>query len=152
MTRDEWEYITKLNPWKLQQKMDKIVAKGSRTNPAGRSLTRELVGLIKTLDGVICDYPSFRVFAAQWRYLRLVVPLQVRLLIEQLLYEKGEPWRSLVRGFKPIDLGSVARGSTGSQGDSDLDRKPQRSFQVARTAHKRKRVVGYRSGEVAKEL
>lgn len=44
------------------------------------------------------DYPGFRL---DWLVARMLVPLQVRLLVEQILYEKGEPWSKLCSGFSP---------------------------------------------------
>lgn len=41
-------------------------------------------------------------FGLEWRYFRTCVSLQVRLLIEQVLYERGGGWRRFVSGFKPI--------------------------------------------------
>lgn len=41
-------------------------------------------------------------FQYHWKILRVWVPLQLRLAVEQVLYQKGEPWSSLVTGFKPV--------------------------------------------------
>lgn len=38
-------------------------------------------------------------FKYHWTILRVWVPLQLRLACEQVLYEKGEPWKYLVTGF-----------------------------------------------------
>lgn len=42
-------------------------------------------------------------FKADWRWIRLRVGLQDRLLIEQVLYDKGGFYRTLVSGFRPLE-------------------------------------------------
>lgn len=49
--------------------------------------------------GTNMGYESFR---RMWKYGRLAIPLQVRLLVEQVLYEKGRPWSALCTGFQPV--------------------------------------------------
>lgn len=45
---------------------------------------------------------AYATFRMHWIYYRLVIPLQLRLMVEQLLYERGYPWRGLVTGFNPV--------------------------------------------------
>jgi len=45
---------------------------------------------------------GYRSFFYHWKIQRTFVPLQVRLAVEQILYDKGEPWRRLVSGFRPL--------------------------------------------------
>lgn len=45
---------------------------------------------------------GFAEFRSMWRKVRNAVPLQTRLMVEQILWEKGGTWRGLVSGFKPI--------------------------------------------------
>jgi hypothetical protein len=45
---------------------------------------------------------SFERFRSSWKMGRQLVSLQARLVIEQVLWNQGNPWRSLVTGFKPI--------------------------------------------------
>lgn len=49
------------------------------------------------------DY-GFAEFSACWRYLRLGLDLQSRLLIEQILWDWGKPWSNLDTGFRPVSL------------------------------------------------
>lgn len=44
----------------------------------------------------------FEAFREDWKWLRLAMPLQVRLFVEQICYDKGWPWRSVYTGFSPI--------------------------------------------------
>lgn len=37
-----------------------------------------------------------------WKMLRAWVPLQLRLVVEQVAYDKGLPWSRVVSGFKPL--------------------------------------------------
>lgn len=53
----------------------------------------------KWVDGYEKEFAEFR---AMWRKVRNAVPLQTRLMVEQILWEKGGTWRGLVSGFKPI--------------------------------------------------
>ncbi len=47
-------------------------------------------------------YRTAREFESDWKWTRLVVPLQVRLLVEQVLWDKRGGWRDLVTGFGPV--------------------------------------------------
>lgn len=49
-------------------------------------------------------YPGagFQAFRYEWKYIRLTLGLQERLLIEQVLYEYGKPWATLCTGFGPV--------------------------------------------------
>jgi hypothetical protein len=46
------------------------------------------------------DYPLFK---TDWMVLRNSLPLQARLVVEQQLWNLGEPWKRLVTGFNAID-------------------------------------------------
>ena len=48
------------------------------------------------------SYERPREFEADWKWLRLAVPLQVRLITEQVLWDKRGGWRDLVTGFGPV--------------------------------------------------
>ncbi len=41
-------------------------------------------------------------FEYHWKIIRVWVSLQFRLAVEQVLYEKGQPWSDLVTGFGPV--------------------------------------------------
>lgn len=45
----------------------------------------------------------FDTFKNDWLVLRNSLPLQARLVVEQILSKEGPPWRSLVTGFRAID-------------------------------------------------
>lgn len=45
---------------------------------------------------------GFALFKSQWKVLRLGIGLQVRLLVEQVLYDRGSPWSRLCTGFNAI--------------------------------------------------
>jgi len=38
-----------------------------------------------------------------WTFTRTQISLQLRLLVEQIFYDLGQPWRKLVTGFRPVD-------------------------------------------------
>lgn len=54
-------------------------------------------------------YGSFERFKNDWKILRNVVGLQVRLLVEQACWDKGEPWRQLNTGFKSVGQKELER-------------------------------------------
>lgn len=45
---------------------------------------------------------GFEDFKRRWKYGRCCIDLQSRLMVEQILFELGNPWRSLVSGFGPL--------------------------------------------------
>ena len=55
-----------------------------------------------TVRAWVGSYSSPTKFQAEWKYMRLGVPLQFRLLVEQILWDMGLPWRNLVTGFNPV--------------------------------------------------
>lgn len=44
------------------------------------------------------DYQAFRL---DWLVARMGIALQARLLVEQVLWDKGKPWSQLCSGFRP---------------------------------------------------
>jgi len=49
-------------------------------------------------------YPGegYGVFYSDWKKVRMWLSLQERLCVEQVLFDMGRPWRSLVTGFVPV--------------------------------------------------
>lgn len=45
---------------------------------------------------------GFDVFQNHWKRIRPWLDLQTRLACEQIFYDKGQPWRQLVSGFRPL--------------------------------------------------
>lgn len=56
----------------------------------------------RTAKVFVEQYKTPRAFEGDWKWLRLSVPLQVRLLVEQVLWDKRGGWRDLVTGFGPV--------------------------------------------------
>lgn len=50
---------------------------------------------------------GYSAFRSRWAFVRQLLPLQGRLLIEQVLWAMGPPWRTLLTGFNPVELGDV---------------------------------------------
>ena len=67
-----------------------------------RGAVDEVRRLVSLLTDMIEGYRSAREFERDWKWIRLVVPLQVRLLVEQILWDKRGGWRDLVTGFGPV--------------------------------------------------
>ncbi len=51
---------------------------------------------------LVNSYRGPRAFEQDWKWLRLAVPLQVRLVVEQVLWDKRGGYRDLVTGFGPV--------------------------------------------------
>lgn len=56
-------------------------------------------------------------FGLVWSRVRTFISLQVRLVVEQVLWERGGKWRTYVTGFGPVD---VKRTLTESERTRDL--------------------------------
>ena len=41
-------------------------------------------------------------FQGEWQWARMLVPLQLRLIVEQVLWNRGRPWKDLITGFLPM--------------------------------------------------
>lgn len=123
------------NLWELQRLADRIgslyqafpsLVNKNETMSRVRTLYRALAWEI---DQYGSDY---RAFAADWTLLRVFVPLQVRLATEQLLWQRGEPWRRLVTGFRPVDLGGAEVSAVGTSPPGGSDTSPQVRMDVPR--------------------
>lgn len=71
-------------------------------------IEREWKSWIDSYESYNRDVPRRIILAAftqHWKRLRLRLPLQDRLVIEQILWDKGAEWRELVTGFRPIKGG-----------------------------------------------
>jgi len=60
-----------------------------------RDLRRDIYGWLYNYD--------WQEFRQDWPIIRCWIPLQFRLAVEQVLWEKGAPWSSLITGFKPAN-------------------------------------------------
>lgn len=64
---------------------------------------RVLSAAARTAATTLLDsYDSPREFMADWKWMRLLIPLQVRLFMEQILWDRAGQWRQLVTGFRPV--------------------------------------------------
>lgn len=72
--------------------------------------------LVRVLFPSGMDVRDLEVFARDWRFARTLLPLQFRLLVEQILWDAGPPWSDLVSGFKPL-------GVPGSSGEAPSRRR-----------------------------
>ena len=73
---------------------------------AGARIGREMAAAIRR---VLDSYDSPGAFQRDWKWVRLLVPLQMRLMVEQVLWDKGIGWRKLVTGFGPVRTGKSIR-------------------------------------------
>lgn len=73
------------------------------------------------------DWVAYQRFHLDWKVLRVGISLQVRLLVEQVLYDEGEPWNRLVTGFLPMSWktsGSGAPSTRPKYAGSSAARRP----------------------------
>jgi len=71
------------------------------------------------------DYgDDVRRFASNWRWVRMLISLQVRLIIEQILWDRGGDWRKMITGFLPMSSESEA---SPSEGDERRERSLERA-------------------------
>ena len=84
-----------------------------------RGVVHEVRRMVTSLEKVIGGYSGPKEFEADWKWVRLMVPLQLRLLVEQILWDKRGGWRDLVTGFGPVK-GRGRRPPIGRVGRSGL--------------------------------
>lgn len=86
-----WDFARSLNPF-----LDPVLGK---PDPAWRTILRSTIAAANDLlDG----YGGAAAFLEDWKWIRLAIPLQVRLAVEQMLWDRGGDWRKLVTGFSPV--------------------------------------------------
>lgn len=66
-------------------------------------------GMILAANVLLDSYTNVSEFMSDWKWLRLLVPLQVRLFVEQILWDRGGRWRQLVTGFRPVSTSGPRR-------------------------------------------
>ncbi len=91
LLRGIWDFARSLNP-----SLDPVLGE---PDPGWRHLLR---GLIGDANRILDNYDSVAGFEEDWKWVRIAIPLQVRLIVEQILWDRGGRWRELVTGFKPI--------------------------------------------------
>ena len=81
-----------------------------------------LLSMIDTAKDIILRYSNFEEFREHWKWRRILVPLQLRLVVEQMLWDMGLPWRSLITGFRAIEGDA---GDTGVYGPASSISTPK---------------------------
>lgn len=97
--------------WTITETLESY-AKGRQVKwtESDRSSTTKIVDLAEEINSMIRGWidgyiarnsPRVAIlgFWYHWKIIRVWVSLQFRLAVEQVLYEKGDPWRQLVTGF-----------------------------------------------------
>ena len=59
-------------------------------------------------------------FSEDWPYIRAFVPLQIRLVCEQIMWDRGGDWRQYVTGFRPVDRSIPGSGVLAKMDLEDL--------------------------------
>lgn len=86
----------------LQALLEKYFVSGTTLGVLGRRAAEEARTVGKAMKAYVDSYSNPQSFEADWIWLRLAVPLQVRLMVEQVLWNKRGGWRDLVTGFGPV--------------------------------------------------
>ena len=79
---------------------------------------------VKVARALLDAYSTFESFRADWKWMRLAVPLRGRLLMEQLLWDRGLPWRSLITGFRAIEGDAMEQGVFGPASPPQEEQTP----------------------------
>lgn len=66
-----------------------------------RTVRKDIVSWMDAYERVWGAELGFEVWYSDWKAIRLAVGLQFRLLVEQVCYDRGRPWRNAVTGFRP---------------------------------------------------
>lgn len=61
------------------------------------------------IRAALLEYRGAAAFTKDWKWARLSVPLQIRLLVEQVLWDEGGEWRKLITGFGPIKMPATGK-------------------------------------------
>ena len=97
-------YAQDINPWYLQQQLDNV-PRLQHADQCIRTAREVYHTLFRWVDSYEDRAPpgitGFNRFALDWAIYRLGISLQMRLMVEQVLWNKGRPWSTLVTGFRP---------------------------------------------------
>lgn len=75
-------------------------------------LEKDIQVIWSHLRAWVGEFENAAAFQRHWVRARLFVPLQIRLAMEQLLWELGGGYRNLITGFGPArDVGNAVSGS-----------------------------------------
>ena len=86
----------------LEELLDHRAVKRMVTKWFSKGVAEEVRRLVEMARNLIEGYQTPREFEADWKWIRLAVPLQLRLMVEQILWDKRGGWRDLVTGFGPV--------------------------------------------------
>lgn len=104
-----------VNLYDIQQLMSDVARNGQLGYRGTGQLMSALDKVWRALNAWVDEYKGNVLgFQHDWVRARLFVPLQIRLAMEQILYERGGAYRTLVSGFGPADVPGGAAGQGGS--------------------------------------
>ncbi len=92
LVRAIWDFARQLNPT-----LDPVLGE---PDPGWRHIMRSL---IIDANNILDGYGTAHEFQEDWKWVRIAIPLQVRLIVEQILWDRGGSWKKLVTAFKPIN-------------------------------------------------
>lgn len=119
-----------LNLYKLLQRVEYLKNHGSVGN-RDKTIYQLIVPIKELCERYVAGYPDYRSFAFEWPWVRTFIPLQARLCVEQLLWSKGWPWRSLITGFKPVDMGGSGESPEGDSSSGVPGRGAKGSYPIS---------------------
>lgn len=91
-------------------KIRKMIGNEMWQNTSTEAKRRVVRPVWTRIDNWIVEYQKkgrfpgagYLAFRSDWLELRSLVSLQIRLVVEAVLWEKGKPWSQLVTGFRPF--------------------------------------------------
>lgn len=107
MAKMEMPWSTKLDPW--QDITNRLERMGHQRTTA--AMVEDARRLFENVERLVDECVAMGSFAADWPKIRTFVPLQIRLVAEQIFWTRGGEFRKYVTGFKPVDLGAGAGSS-----------------------------------------
>ena len=112
----------------LEVLLDRKQVRRAAASWFSRGVADNVRSTVKMLRQAIEGYRSPRDFEEDWKWIRLVVPLQLRLMVEQILWDKAGGWRDLVTGFGPVKGRRSKKRLSGAKAASARSGTPGRKY------------------------
>lgn len=101
-----------------------VAGLGALSAGAMSATARAAVIMKAATEDMLGRYEGPKAFGEEWKWTRLLVPLQVRLFVEQVLWDKRGGYRDLVTGFAPVK--TRGKKKTNAPGGIEYERARRR--------------------------
>lgn len=87
-----------LDPWRdITVKMS-----GLSHARSTKSLVDRTEDIYRQVERLVNELYAMGDFGARWKRIRSIMPLQLRLVAEQIFYDRGDAWKVYIGGFGPL--------------------------------------------------